>query len=116
DASDSIPAISTPPTLVRLVLGMCSRRGELTHQPCYPSLILKGAYSCLYATRRRAMDARQAMYHISNRKQWEARINAIHEALSDSMTDDEFYGLTVELCELRDKLDGYYLRREKEGD
>ena len=61
------------------------------------------------------MDARQAMYHIANRKQWEARLNEIHEALSDPMTDDEFYGLTVELCELRDKLDGYYLRREKEG-
>ena len=54
------------------------------------------------------MDARQAMYHIANRKQWEARLNEIHEALSDPMTDDEFYGLTVELCELRDKLDGYY--------
>ena len=62
------------------------------------------------------MDARQAMNHIANRKQWEARINAIHEALSGPMTDDEFYGLTVELCELRDKLDGYYLRREEEGD
>ena len=61
------------------------------------------------------MDARQAMYHIANRKQWEARINAIREALSDPMTDDEFYGLTVELCELSDKLDGCYLRREKEG-
>ena len=55
------------------------------------------------------MDARQAMYHIANRKQWEARLNEIHEALSDPMTDDEFYGLTVELCELRDKLDGYYI-------
>ena len=54
------------------------------------------------------MDARQAMYHIANRKQWEARLNEIHEALSDPMTDDEFYGLTVELCALRDKLDGYY--------
>ena len=54
------------------------------------------------------MDARQAMYHIANRKQWEARMNAIHEALSGPMTDDEFYGLTVELCELRDKLDGHY--------
>ena len=63
----------------------------------------------------RAMDARQAMYHIANRKQWEARMNEIHEALSAPMTDDEFYGLTVELCELRDKLDGYYVRREKEG-
>ena len=49
------------------------------------------------------------MYHIANRKQWEARMNEIHEALSDPMTDDEFYGLTVELCELRDKLDGYYV-------
>ena len=38
----------------------------------------------------RAMDARQAMYHIANRKQWEARLNEIHEALSGSMTDDEF--------------------------
>ena len=55
------------------------------------------------------MDARQAMYHIANRKQWEARMNEIHEALSDPMADDEFYGLTVELCELRDKLDGYYV-------
>ena len=54
------------------------------------------------------MDARQAMYYIANRKQWEARLNEIHEALSAPMTDDEFYGLTVELCELRDKLDGYY--------
>ena len=54
------------------------------------------------------MDARQAMYHIANRKQWEARMNEIQEALSDPMADDEFYGLTVELCELRDKLDGYY--------
>jgi len=54
------------------------------------------------------MDARQAMYHIANRKQWEARMNEIHEVLSDPMTDDEFYGLTVELCELRDKLDGYH--------
>ena len=52
------------------------------------------------------MDARQAMYHIANRKQREARLNEIHEALSDPMTDDEFYGLTVELCELRDKLEG----------
>ena len=62
------------------------------------------------------MDARQAMYIIANRKQWEARMNAIHAALSDPMTDDEFHGLTVELCELRDKLDGYYVRHEKEGD
>lgn len=54
------------------------------------------------------MDARQAMHHIANRKQWEARLNEIHEALSDPMTDDEFYGLTVELSELRGKLDGYY--------
>ena len=61
------------------------------------------------------MDARQAMSCIANRKQWEAkeealleRIREIHEALSNPMTDDEFYGLTVELCELRDKLDGYY--------
>ena len=61
------------------------------------------------------MDARQAMYHIANRKQWEARMNEIHETLSDPMTDDEFYGLTVELCELRDKLDGYYLPRRGEG-
>ena len=61
------------------------------------------------------MDARQAMYHIANRKQWEARINEIHAILSDPMTDDEFHGLTVELCELRDKLDGHYLRHEKEG-
>src|SRR5699024_1486914 len=114
--SASTPAINTPLTLARLVLGMCLPRGELTQQQCCPSLILKAAYSCLYATRSRAMDARQAMYHIANRKQWEARLNEIHEALSDPMTDDEFYGLTVELCELRDKLDGYYLRREKEGD
>src|SRR5699024_9568290 len=103
------------PTLARPVLGMFLPRGELTHQQCYPSLTSKGAYSCPYATRSRAMDARQAMYHIANRKQWEARINAIHESLSDPMTDDEFYGLTVELCELRDKLDGYYLHRKKEG-
>ena len=52
------------------------------------------------------MDAKQTMYHIANRKQWEARMNEIHAALSDPMTDDEFQGLAVELCELRDKLDG----------
>lgn len=61
------------------------------------------------------MDARQAMYHIANLKQWEARMHAIHEALSDPMTDDEFYGLTVELCELRDKLEGRYLSQGREG-
>ena len=61
------------------------------------------------------MDARQAMHHIANRKQWEARMNEIYEALSDPMTDDEFYGLTVELCELRDKLEGRYLSQEREG-
>ena len=55
------------------------------------------------------------MYHIANRKQWEARLNEIHAALSDPMTDDEFYGLTVELCKLRDKLDGCYLPRKEEG-
>ena len=61
------------------------------------------------------MDARQTMYHIANRKQWEARMREIHEALSDPMTDDEFYGLTVDLCELRDKLEGRYLPQEREG-
>ena len=68
------------------------------------------------------MDVRQAMYYIANRKQWEAkeeslleRIREIHEVLSDLMTDDGFHGLAVELCELRDKLDGYYVRHEKEG-
>ena len=61
------------------------------------------------------MDAKRAMYHIANRKQWEARLNEIHEALSDPMTDDEFYGLTVELCELRDKLEGRYLPQGREG-
>ena len=61
------------------------------------------------------MDARQAMYHIANRKQWEARLNEIHAALSDPMTDDEFYGLTAELCELRDKLEGRYLPQGREG-
>lgn len=61
------------------------------------------------------MDAKQTMYHIANRKQWEARMNAIHAALSDPMTDDEFQGLAVELCELRDKLDGHHVRHDKEG-
>ena len=61
------------------------------------------------------MDARQAMYYIANRKQWEARMREIHEALSAPMMDDEFQGLVAELWELRGKLDGYYLRREKEG-
>lgn len=61
------------------------------------------------------MDAKRAMYHIANRKHWEARMNEIHEALSDPMADDEFYGLTVELCELRDKLEGRYLPQEREG-
>lgn len=61
------------------------------------------------------MDARQAMYHIANRKQWEARMNEIHAALSNPMTDDEFHGLAVELCELRDKLEGRYLPSIKEG-
>ena len=54
------------------------------------------------------MDARQAMYYIANRKQWEARMDEIHRVLSNPMTDDEFYELTVELSELRGKLDGYY--------
>ena len=68
------------------------------------------------------MDARQAMSYIANRKQWEAkeealleRIREIHEALSDLMADDGFHGLAVELCELRDKLDGYYPPRRGEG-
>ena len=61
------------------------------------------------------MDARQAMYYIANRKQWEARMREIHEALSDPMADDEFYGLTVELCELRDKLEGRYPPQGREG-
>lgn len=52
------------------------------------------------------MDAKQSMYHIANRKQWEARMNEIHAALSTPMTDDDFQGLAEELCELRDKLDG----------
>ena len=54
------------------------------------------------------MDARQAMYHIANRKQWEARMDEIYRVLSNPMTDDEFYELTVELSELKGKLDGYY--------
>ena len=54
------------------------------------------------------MDARQAMYYIANRRQWEARMDEIHRALSSPMTDDEFCELTVELSELRGKLDGYY--------
>lgn len=62
------------------------------------------------------MDAKQAMYHIANRKQWEARMGEIHAALSDPMTDDEFQGLAVELCELRDKLEGRYLSQGREGD
>ena len=61
------------------------------------------------------MDAKQAMYRIANRKQWEARMNEIHESLSDPMTDGEFHGLTVELCELRDKLEGRYLPQGREG-
>src|SRR5690625_2937465 len=97
-----------PLTLVLLVLGMFLRRGERTHQWPYPSLILKGAYSCLYATRRHAMDARQAMYHIANRKQWEARMNEIHAMLSEPMEDSEFHKLTEELCELKRELDSYY--------
>ena len=62
------------------------------------------------------MDAKQAMYHIANRKHWEARMSAIHAALSDPMTDYEFHGLAVELCELRDKLEGRYLPQGREGD
>ena len=54
------------------------------------------------------MDARQAMCHIANRKQWEARMREIHEALSCPMTNDEFYRLVEELWELKGKLDGYY--------
>ena len=54
------------------------------------------------------MDADEWKFFIANGKRWVARMNEIHAALSDPMTDDEFYGLTVELCELRDKLDGYY--------
>ena len=61
------------------------------------------------------MDAKRAMYHIANRKRWEARMSAIHEALPDPMTDDEFYGLTVELCELGGKLEGRYPYQGREG-
>ena len=61
------------------------------------------------------MDAKQAMYHIANRKQWEARMDEIHRVLSNPMTDDEFYELTVELSELRGKLEGRYLPQGREG-
>src|SRR5699024_2430727 len=98
-----------PLTLARLAPGMFLPRGEPTHQQCYTSPILKAAYSCPYATRRRAMDARQAMYHIANRKQWEARMNEIHAMLSEPMEDSEFHKLTEELCELKRELDSYYV-------
>ena len=62
------------------------------------------------------MDARQAVYHIANRKQWEARIAKIEEHLEGNVNPGEVHRLTGELERLRDKLDGYYLRREKEGD
>ena len=61
------------------------------------------------------MDADEWKFFIANGKRWVARMNEIHAALSAPMTDDEFYGLTVELCEIRDRLDGYYLPRGKEG-
>ena len=54
------------------------------------------------------MDAKQAMYHIANRKQWEARMNEIHAMLSEPMEDSEFHKLTEELCELKRELDSYY--------
>ena len=52
------------------------------------------------------MDAKQAMYHIANRKQWEARMAEIHEMLSQSMPTERFNELVIELIELRDKLEG----------
>ena len=61
------------------------------------------------------MDADEWKFFIANGKRWVARMNEIHAALSAPMTDDEFYGLTVELCEIRDRLDDYYLPRGKEG-
>ena len=54
------------------------------------------------------MDARQAMYHIANRKQWEARIAKIEEHLEGNVNPGEVHRLTGELERLRDKLDGYY--------
>ena len=46
DQLEEIVAINTPPTPVLLVLGMFLPRGELTHQQCYPSPILKADYLC----------------------------------------------------------------------
>ena len=54
------------------------------------------------------MDARQAMYHIANRKQWEARFNEIDALLDTPLSDVEVYLLLAEQSELREKLDGYY--------
>ena len=54
------------------------------------------------------MDAKQAMYHIANRKQWEARFNEIDALLETPLTNVEVYLLMAEQSELREKLDGYY--------
>lgn len=56
----------------------------------------------------RAMDARQAMYHIANRKQWEARFNEIDALLDTPLSDVEVRLLLAEQAEIREKLDGYY--------
>lgn len=54
------------------------------------------------------MDAERAMYHIANRKQWEARFNEIDALLETPLSDVEVYLLLAEQSELREKLDGYY--------
>ena len=55
------------------------------------------------------------MYHIANRKQWEARIAKIEEHLEGNVNPGEVHRLTGELERLRDKLEGRYLPQGREG-